>query len=372
MKKILIFSSYTGGGHMSLAESVHDLIRDKYEVVIIDPQPRVLHFHYRMVSRYAPWLWNTEYKLSDGNRRAKVVHGLIKPTFAIPIWRIIQRVKPDLILSTYAILTSEVRYAMRISQMQRPFAMLFSDPEAVHHLWLTEKHTHAVFAPTRETYEQALRSGFDPKRLHYTGWPVRRQFYHTGLDTRSEVLTRLGLNKERFTIFLQGGAEGAARFGRTVENLLGVEGVQIILATGTNRHLQRYFEKYDNVHPLPFTRGIARYMAAADIVMGKAGPNMMFEALTLGKPFIATSYIPGQEEVNLEFIERHGLGWIALHKDEQHQLIETLVSSPDKMKEKLVSVEKYRNQNMRATETIPMLIDQLINKKETSGVSVPL
>jgi processive 1,2-diacylglycerol beta-glucosyltransferase len=346
---------------MSLAESIQDLIRDKYEVVIIDPQPRVLHFHYRMVSRYAPWLWNTEYKLSDGNKRARVVHELIKPTFAIPILRGIQRVNPDLILSTYAILTSEVRYAMRISQVQRPFAMLFSDPEAVHHLWLTEKQTHAVFAPTYETYQQAVRSGFDPQRVHYTGWPVRSQFYHTDPDTRAEVLTSLGLDENRFTIFLQGGAEGAARFARTVENLLDIAGLQIILATGTNRHLYRYFQRFENVHPLPFTRAIAKYMAAADIVMGKAGPNMMFEAITLGKPFVATSYIPGQEEVNLEFIQRHGLGWIALRKQEQHDLIEALICAPEKRKEKLVSVEKYRNQNTQATQTIPALIDRLLN-----------
>lgn len=361
MKKILIFSSHTGGGHMSLAESVHDIIRDKYEVVIIDPQPRVLHFHYRMVSRYAPWLWNTEYKLSDGNRRAKVMHELIKPTFAIPILRGIQRVNPDLILSTYCIMTSEVRYAMRISGIQRPFVMLFSDPEAVHHLWLTEKRTQAVFAPTQETYRQAVKSGFDPEQVHYTGWPVRQQFYHTESDVRAEVLTQMGLNPQRFTIFLQGGAEGAARVARAVENLLEIDGLQIILATGTNRHLYRYFQNHANIYPLSFTRGIARYMAAADVVMGKAGPNMMFEAITLGKPFIATSYIPGQEEVNLEFIERHGLGWTALRKDEQHRLIQALIQSPGKMKEKLFSVEKYRKQNMRANETIPALIDQLIN-----------
>ena len=101
-------------------------------------------------------------------------------------------------------------------------------------------------------------------------------------------------------------------------------------------------------------------MAAADVVMGKAGPNMLFEAITLGKPFIATSYIPGQESLNLEFIERHGLGWIALNKKKQTNLIEALMVSPDKMQEKLDTLKDYRNQNSLATESIPKLIDQLI------------
>jgi processive 1,2-diacylglycerol beta-glucosyltransferase len=248
---------------------------------------------------------------------------------------------------------------MWISQKQRPFAMLFSDPENVHHLWLTEKQTNAVFAPTHETYKQAIESGFDPKRVYYTGWPVRRQFYHHWSDARSEVLTQLGLHKNRFTVFLQGGAEGAARIAKAVENLLGKEGVQIILAAGTNQRLHRHFQRYDNVYPLAFTRDIAKYMAAADVVMGKAGPNIIFESITLGKPFIATSYNPGQEEVNLEFIERHGLGWTALNRHEQAKLIETLINSPEKIKEKLASVEGYRSQNTRATKTIPLLINQL-------------
>ena len=356
MKKILIFASKTGGGHISLAEAIRDQVQKKYEVEIIDPQPGVVHFHYRTVSRHALWLWEAEFKLSDGTKRAQVAHEVAKNTLAIPIARAIRHSRPDLVISTYPFLTSEVLFAMRLFRIQRPFAMLFSDPNGVHRAWLTEKRAHATFAPTRETYEQALASGFDAARTYFTGWPVRGQFYHA----QPVPLERLNLDPKRFTVFLQGGGEVAARFSTTVENLLTVDGIQIILACGTNHGLLRQFHGRRNIHALPFTREIAQYIAAADVVMGKAGPNMLFESVTLGKPFIATAYIPGQEEVNLEFIQRHGLGWVALLTPEQRELLGKLSASPNMLTEMKKTVDAYRWKNNEAANTIPALIDSLV------------
>lgn len=343
-----------------MAEAIRDQVQPGYEVEIVDPQPRMVHLHYRTVSRHALWLWEAEFKLTDGVRRARLAHELSKHTFAVPILRAIRRVDPDLIISTYAFLTSEVLHAMRLFRIQHPFAMLFSDPNGVHRSWLTEKRAHATFAPTRETYQQALASGFDPTRTYFTGWPVRGQFYHAAPVS----LSALGLNEGRFTVFLQGGGEGAARFTRTVENLLNLDDVQVILATGTNRKLYRQFEGRAHILPLSFTREIAPYMAAADVVMGKAGPNMLFEAVTLGKPFIATAYIPGQEEVNLDFIRRHKLGWIALKSNSQRYVIKTLAANHEMLANKAATVESYRQMNTDAVQHISALVDTFLKQSK--------
>lgn len=360
MKKILIFASHTGGGHISLAEAIRDQVENNYEVVIVDPQPRMINLHYRTVSRHALWLWRAEFKLTDGTRRARLAHELSKHTFAISILRAIRRINPHLIISTYPFLTSEVIHAMRIFRIHRPFLMLFSDPNGVHRSWLTEKHARATFAPTQETYQQALASGFDPQRTHFTGWPVRAQFYHAV----PVPLAQMGLDAKRFTVFLQGGGDGAARFGRTVENLLDIDGIQIILAAGTNIKLLHQFQGRENIHTLPFIAEIAPYMAAADVVMGKAGPNVLFESVTLGKPFIATTYIPGQEEVNLGFIRHHKLGWIAHKMASQRYIIRSLSSNPGLLNKKIQSVGAYRIMNTEATGKIPYLIDHYLAESE--------
>lgn len=360
MKRVLIFVSGTGGGHISLAEALHDLLAQDYAVTIIDPQPRIVHWHYRTVSRHALWLWEAEFKLSNGRRRARVAHAVSSLLLAERVAKALRRTDPHLVMSTYPFLTKEVTFAMRRWKLNRPLVMLFADPNGVHHSWLTEKRAAITFAPTRETYRQALAAGFDPARIHFTGWPVRGQFYHAHATARADTLAQLGLNPDKFTLFMQGGGEGAAGFGQSVEKLLALPGLQIILATGTNQTLLQLFRQRAGIHALPFTKHIAPYMAAADVVMGKAGPNMLFETLTLGKPFIASAYIPGQEEVNLEFIERHGLGWVALDDRGQRDLIESLTLDRGRLTEKLAGVQRYRQMNMDATRKIPDLIKSLL------------
>jgi UDP-N-acetylglucosamine:LPS N-acetylglucosamine transferase len=316
------------------------------------------------------WLWAAEFKLSDEPKRAMAAHKAYALIFTRGAAQELQSFQPDLVVTTYPFLTVEVTHAMRQIGRRVPFAMLLADPNGVHVSWLSEKNAEAVFAPTHETYDQALAAGFPPQRVHLTGWNVRQQFYlvQPQPQTESGMLEQLGLRSDRFTVFLQGGGEGAAKFAQTVENVLALEGTQVILAAGTNTMLFERFRNKENLHALPFTREIAPYMMAADVVMGKAGPNMLFEAVTLGKPFIATSYIPGQEEVNMEFIERHHLGWVALSAPEQRALIESLMQNPERLKEMRSSVSTYSRWNNTAAETLPGLVEGLLKMKRDSGI----
>jgi UDP-N-acetylglucosamine:LPS N-acetylglucosamine transferase len=276
------------------------------------------------------------------------------------------------ILTTYPFLSYEVMRVLEQRSSAIPLVMLFSDANGVHTAWLTERQAAATLATTRETYEQALTVGFAPERLHLVGWPVRAQFTCAPLNSekRAEILTHLNLDPNRFTVFLQGGGEGAARFARTIENVLAAgaatgttsagSGLQVILATGTNHALLERYKNTPNLSALPFTKEIAPFMAAADVVMGKAGPNMLFESMTLVKPFIATAYIPGQEQANLPFIQRHGLGWVALQPQEQRSLLTTLICDPEQLRAMAASVQAYRQWNTEANRCIMPLIHSLI------------
>jgi UDP-N-acetylglucosamine:LPS N-acetylglucosamine transferase len=360
-QSILILTSKTGGGHISLAESLRDRLEERYTIEIVDPQPAFFHLHYRLVSRYALWLWAAEFQYTDTPRRALFAHRVFTRLVARQLHALIARIQPACIITTYPFLSYEVMRVLEQRNARIPFAMLLADPNDVHASWLTEQHAAAIFAPTRETYAQCLQTDIDPQRVHLTGWPVRNQFYHAERVSRAETLKKLHLDPDSFTVFLQGGGEGAAKFGRTVETVLNsAENVQVILATGTNTALLNRFSNVKNLHPLPFTKNIATYMAAADVVMGKAGPNMLFESVTLGKPFIATAYIPGQEEVNLEFIRRHALGWVALESPQQQTLVRELASTPSILHAMQLSVQAYREWNTGATAAIVPLIESLV------------
>ncbi len=225
-----------------------------------------------------------------------------------------------------------------------------------------EKHADAYLVPTREIFAQALEQGVDKRRLYLTGRPARHQFQQNGAGQREETLIALGLNPALFTLFLQGGAKGSAGVDKLIESILAMEvPMQIILATGDNQEMQARYAGTERVHALPFTRVIAPFMAAADIIVGKAGASFITEAFMLEKPFLVTTLIPGQETPSLRFIERHNLGWVCLETTAQPGLLAKLAGNPGLLAEKASSIRKYRAWNTQANQAIEPLIARLLS-----------
>ena len=57
-----------------------------------------------------------------------------------------------------------------------------------------------------------------------------------------------------------------------------------------------------------FVDNMADWFRCADVVVGKAGPGTIAEATCCAAPLVLTSYLPGQEEGNVEFVVRAGAG----------------------------------------------------------------
>lgn len=62
------------------------------------------------------------------------------------------------------------------------------------------------------------------------------------------------------------------------------------------------------VVPLGFVTRMAEYMAAAEILITKAGPGTIAEAASLGLPLILTGYLPGQEAGNVSLVLEQEFG----------------------------------------------------------------
>jgi UDP-N-acetylglucosamine:LPS N-acetylglucosamine transferase len=196
---------------------------------------------------------------------------------------------------------------------------------------------------------------------------VRAAFTRRDLPPRVETLRSLGFDPGRLTIFAQGGGEGSGGFARSVAAVLAAGAPQVMLAAGTNESLARQFAGAPGVRVIPFTNTIAPLMAAADIVLGKAGPNTLVESVTLGRPFVATAYIPGQERGNLDFIKRHGLGWVALTEREQRALVGRLLEDPAQLAEMRASVDRYAEWNTGAMASIADIVLGLIPSAVQAG-----
>jgi UDP-N-acetylglucosamine:LPS N-acetylglucosamine transferase len=59
---------------------------------------------------------------------------------------------------------------------------------------------------------------------------------------------------------------------------------------------------------LGFVTKMAEYMVVADVLVSKAGPGTIAEAASLSLPVMLTSFLPGQEEGNVDFVVDGGFG----------------------------------------------------------------
>ena len=62
---------------------------------------------------------------------------------------------------------------------------------------------------------------------------------------------------------------------------------------------------------LGFVDHMPELMRACDLVVTKAGPGAIAEALATGVPLIITGFLPGQESPNVDFVVESGIGAFA-------------------------------------------------------------
>jgi len=126
------------------------------------------------------------------------------------------------------------------------------------------------------------------KRVHYTGNPVRKEFY--GIE-KNEARKILGLPLEQFRVLSMGGSGGASVLNdRIKESMTILKNEEIYFTHITGK---RYFEKFmsdfecgSNNEICPYISEMAIHMAASDIVVSRAGAITVAEILKLGKPSI--------------------------------------------------------------------------------------
>jgi processive 1,2-diacylglycerol beta-glucosyltransferase len=359
---ILILTTHTGGGHLNLAQSLQGLLDSHYNVAIVNPQSKAVDQYYTVVSRHFTKPYSWQFTLTDNTIASFCLQQVVTLLDHGRILNVIQRIQPQLIITTHAFLSYAAARANEKSRKRVPLVFQLTDLGRLHMTWFIEKYADAYLAPTNEIFVQALKQGIAKDRLHLTGRPIRGQFLHTSVNVKEETLAILGFDPAILTIFLQGGAKGSAGIDRTIKTILSMNlPVQIILAAGINKALASRYAGNEKVRVLPFTETIAPYMAASDVIAGKAGASFITESFMLEKPFIATTCIPAQETPSLQFIQRYNLGWVCLDTSALKEVCIDIINNPDSIAEKEFSIRAYKAWNVQANQHIVPVIDQLLS-----------
>src|SRR5207248_11628000 len=92
--------------------------------------------------------------------------------------------------------------------------------------------------------------------------------------------------------------------------------VQLLVITGRNKRLYAYLQRTRaNLHVpakiFGFVQNMPEMMRASNVIITKAGPGTICEALACDLPIILSGYVPGQEEGNVDFVLKNDVGILA-------------------------------------------------------------
>ncbi len=155
---------------------------------------------------------------------------------------------------------------------------------------------------------------FQPKPVIITGYPVRQE---VASANREAAVAHFGLDPQRKTLLVFGGSRGARSINNALMDILPgllAEGVQVIHVTGTLdwpqiEARQKTLADSNRYHAYPYLHdemGLA--LAAADVVVSRAGASVLGEFPLLGLASILVPYPHAwrYQKVNADYLAERG------------------------------------------------------------------
>ncbi|MBK8029979.1 MAG: glycosyltransferase [Chloroflexi bacterium] len=320
-KRVLFIMSDTGGGHRAAAEAIRDALIAKYgdevQCQMVDGFRHYSPFPFKYMPEFYPWLinhskssWGVGYKLSNTRRRAKVAAQAIYLTAEKRLKRMLREYPADVVVSVHSVLTHLAMQAMMSQEKRPPFVVVVTDLVSTHMFWY-DRRADRTLVPTLPALERGLEAGIKAEQMRITGLPVHPQFEKKLLD-KAVARQQLGWDANLPAILMVGGGEGMGPLYKVARAINSRKlKCQLIIIAGRNKTLKEKLEESDWNQPVKvygFVTDMPKLMAAADILVTKAGPATISEAAIAGLPLILFDAIPGQEEGNVDFVVENKAG----------------------------------------------------------------
>jgi 1,2-diacylglycerol 3-beta-galactosyltransferase len=316
---IVILFSDTGGGHRASGEAIQEALNLKYgdavNVSMVDvftkytpyPFSRFPAWYPRIVARGVR-LWGTGYKVSDGRQRSRVLANTTYPYTRWSFRRMLHENPADLYVSVHPLLTMPAVRAL--GKKRPPFVTVVTDLVTAHAFWFYPK-VDEIIVPTEGAYQRAVKNKVPPQKLKVIGLPISQKFCAPPGD-KNALRESLGWQTDRPMVLVVGGGDGMGPLHEITRGIAGAGlPIQMAVVCGRNESLRQRLidaEWAIPIHVYGFVTNMPDLMRAADLIVTKAGPSSVVEAINAGLPIVLSGALPGQEEGNVRFVVDNGAG----------------------------------------------------------------
>ena len=378
-KKIIIFTSSGGRGHVSATQALIEYCGDAYDVQPVYALREILHpldFVYALTfGRYhSEELYN--YFLT--HNYTWVIPGMVwlgKCFFWLRFNAISQLIqdylahhKPDLVISVIPMINGATLQATQ--NLNIPFWVIPTDLDAANFVYQIDEPTYEQFffnvayddKDLKKTFANAL---IPENQLTYAGFPVRTSFLASYFKNDLKQKYNVPLDKPVIMLLMGGlGSHETVSFTKELQKIK--HPIHLLLCIGKNEQIRADLENlvtHTNITQtiIGFTEHIAELMAMSDLLITKSGGLSVNEALYMNVPMIldATSFGLAWEQFNRTFVEDYNLGYILECKENLAPVIEDLLNNSDKLHvwQHNVKALKKENPAIRIMEYIKKIIE---------------
>ena len=337
-KKVLILYTAHTMGHARIAENIGYWLGESgaevalREVLKSNPSKlikRFLSFHI-WVNTYVPRVWKFLYMW--GFWIFMMPWRLLVANFQkSEIEKIVETLKPDIIITTQTSPSAVVSVLKRQKKFAGLWGIAFSDYH-FHRAWVYPR-ADFYLANIEEQEMELTRLGVSKDNIFRMGLALPPL---PNID-RDVIRQKLGIARTQKVVLVGSGSLGVRmpeELMKALDELVGrgkSEGLDItvVVACGRNaglcEELVRARELKPWLIPIGFYEPMYELYAVSDIFLSKPGGLTIAESIRQTLPVFITHYLPGQEELNIEYLEKHK-AVVSLYKLEFHKWIEPLLT----------------------------------------------
>lgn len=311
--KILILYTSIGLGHKYIALNIaYHLEQAGFEIKLEDVlkvqsgvMVNVGEWFHSLINRRFPFVWRWLYF-------SKAFANVTMP-FRVPlagsnsenIQKAAKEFQPDMIISTQTSASAPVAYMKQHGMFNGKFVIAFSDYH-FHPYWFYEQ-ADFYLVNIKEQKDALVKLGVAEEKISVCGITLKPSV----MVDKESVKQRLGLTGKDVVLMSSGslgiGFPESLLLQYAEELKKTKSSVQLVVTCGKNEAMKKHLEEEVvkrnlNVTVLGFYEPMAELFAITNVFLTKPGGLTVAEALRDRVPMLTTHFLPGQEELNYEYL----------------------------------------------------------------------
>ncbi len=380
--RVLVMTDHMPWGHRAIARAIYGYLhqRRKENGLTVDyaevkAEMGIANDLYKLIYRLSPSVNRLAGKLMNNNKAREMFEEMSRINMAGPI-RAVAKYRPDLVISTYFYHTLSLARWRKEEGVEMKLWTVVADP------WSIIPVSFVKGADLHLVYDEVSRKkaefrGISGNKILETGWWVRPEMYQQ--FDRNKERRKMGFDDERTVIFVGGGSLGTNGLPKVLPLLLLLKKpVGMVFNSGTDKLAFGMVEQFTRlvarlgrdreivIKNYGWIENMAQVLAGCDLVLGKAGPNFLFDCVAAEKPFVAITHVGGQEDGNIELIEKKRIGWVREKTVGLARFLNDFLERPDEYRERIkdrLKAEGARNKESLAIVERRILAENKIPPK---------